>query len=154
MKRPKPSDAPPATLGQLQELCARPVRVEIYVRNEPVVVTGRRMRAREIERWQELVRSALPPTKAVDGKPEPDLADSEYRARVRQATAQARACALFTCYPIFSEQAPPAVDRSDPAAQARWLDDESGLEPSLLEALYDAVVADVVRVPDDRVGFI
>ena len=162
MKPPNPpaADPVPATLAQLQAICALPVRVQVTLRKQPVTVTGRRLRGPEIEILRELLTVEPPKAKAklgtgVEPVPTDDnpLADPQYRAAIKAASAKARAFALFACFPIFGEQAPPEVDRRDPAAQARWLSEASGLEPELLEVLYDAVCAEAVQAPGDRVHF-
>lgn len=144
------------SLEELRAICARPVEVQCVVRGQPVRITGRRLRSSEVETLLEMLRSAQPPRLPAEtpgGEERYDLTDAGYLARVRAASANARAFALFRCFPIFSEQAPAELDRRDPAALAAWLD-ESGLEPSLLTLLYETVSAEVVGVPVDRVGFI
>ena len=159
MKRPPETEAP-ATLAQLQSLCALPLRVTVKLLNTPVTITGRRLRGPEIETLRELLTVEPPKAKARPGtgvEPVPTednpLADPVYRAAIKAASAKARAFALFACFPIFGEQAPPEVDRRDPAAQARWLAEASGLEPEFLEVLYEAVCAPAVEAPADRVRF-
>ena len=162
MKRPPETEAP-ATLAQLQSLCALPLRVTVKLLNTPVTITGRRLRGVEIETLRELLTVEPPKPKATSPRPSPPgaeretednpLADPVYRAAIKAASAKARAFALFACFPIFGEQAPPEVDRRDPAAQARWLAEASGLEPEFLEVLYEAVCAPAVEAPADRVRF-
>ena len=159
MKRPAETEAP-ATLASLQALCALPLRVTVKLLNTTVTITGRRLRGPEIETLRELLTVEPPKSRGKSGtgmEPVPTddnpLADPVYRAAIKAASAKARAFALFACFPIFGEQAPPEVDRRDPAAQARWLAEASGLEPEFLEVLYEAVCAPAVEAPADRVRF-
>ncbi len=146
-----PEAYPPASLATLTALCARPIALDVVVRDTPMRITGRRLRQSEVETLREILSGPLAPAGA-DGKV-PDLSDPAYRAKVKAAQAQARAYTLFTCYPLFGEQAPAEVDRQDPAAMAAWLAG-AALEPYLLELLYDAITSDVVEVPRERVLFV
>jgi hypothetical protein len=148
------------TLAELQTICARPLVVDCMVRGENVRIIGRRLRPSEVAAFREMVSAAIPPKLPPEkegGEERYDFSNPEYAAKSRAAVANARAFVLFRCYPIFGEQAPADVDRANPAQMAAWLDGTGeawcGLEPMLLDALYQHVTADVVGVDAGRIGF-
>jgi hypothetical protein len=143
---PKSSKSKPlnvASLAELERLShGTPITATILIRDQPVTLTGRRLKPSETKEIKLLLEKALPPLLPPEkegGEGRYDLRDPDYLAAAEGNRRAARALALYSAYPIFREALEKETDGPVDADRIVKFIEGRDLEDDILEILFAKV---------------